>query len=149
LRTWRHYLEGSDFAVLCETDHRPLQHFLTQPQLSGRQVRWQTFLSEYNLQIAYVPGKTSTFADGLSRRPDLRLLMIGAVAPYHPWLKRVVAAYQRDPVVLDVLQRAKTQKADMFDVVSGVLYDVYDARYRVYVPNDASLRAALEQRSHF
>ena len=34
LRVWRHYLYGSDFTVHCKTDHRPLQHFLTQPNLS-------------------------------------------------------------------------------------------------------------------
>jgi hypothetical protein len=78
-----------------------------------------------------VPGKTDTFADGLSRRPDLRLQIIDAVAPYDPYLKRVIAAYQHDPVALDVLQRAKTQKGDVFDVVNGVLYAVHDARCRV------------------
>ena len=30
LRTWKHYLQGSEFSVVCQTDHRPLQAFLSQ-----------------------------------------------------------------------------------------------------------------------
>lgn len=41
LRTWRVYLYGSEFSIHCYTDHRPLQHFLTQGTLSPRQERWQ------------------------------------------------------------------------------------------------------------
>ena len=71
LRVWRHLLYIYDFQVLCTTDHRPLQHFLTPANLSPRQVRWQQFLSEYNLSVEYVRGNENTFADGLSCMPDL------------------------------------------------------------------------------
>ena len=64
LRTWRHFLLGSEFKVVCNTDHKPLQAFMEQPNLCPRQVRWQTFLSEYDFRIACVPGKTNDFADG-------------------------------------------------------------------------------------
>ena len=40
LNTWRHYLHGSQFKVIVKTDHKSLQHFKTQPTLSGRQSRW-------------------------------------------------------------------------------------------------------------
>ena len=33
-RTWHHYLYGMPFIV--RTDHRPLQYFFTQPNLSAR-----------------------------------------------------------------------------------------------------------------
>jgi hypothetical protein len=46
LRTWRPYLLGFEFSVVCQTDHKPLQAFMTQPNLSPRQVRWQSFMSE-------------------------------------------------------------------------------------------------------
>jgi RNase H-like domain found in reverse transcriptase len=45
LRTWRHYLSGSQFSALCQTDHRPLQAFLQQTS-SARQVRRQQYSSE-------------------------------------------------------------------------------------------------------
>ena len=107
LRTWRHYLLNSDFTVSCRTDHRPLQHFLGQSTLSGRQVRWQQFLSEFNIEISYVRGAENHFADGLTRRPDLRLMIIGAVAPYDPWLQRIKQAYSLDPVA-DKLYKSAT-----------------------------------------
>ena len=91
LRVWRHYLYGSDFTVFCSTDHRPLQHFMTQSNLSPRQVRWQQFLSEFNLQVHYVPGSTITFADGLSRRPDIRLMLISAFVPVDDVLSEIKA----------------------------------------------------------
>ena len=50
LRKWRHLLFGSEFSVVCKTDHRPLQHFLTQSNLSPRQVRWQRYLSDNTFQ---------------------------------------------------------------------------------------------------
>jgi hypothetical protein len=106
LRVCHHLLYGSDFEVVRQTDHRPLQHFLIQANLSGRQDRWQQFLSQYNLQVAYVTGAVNTLADGLSRCPDLRLMFIGAVAPYDSRLSRIIAAYSQDPVVSKILRTA-------------------------------------------
>ena len=94
LRTRRQFVLGSEFSVVFQTDHKPLQAFMTQPNLSPRQARWQSFMSEYNL-VAYVPGKENGFADGLSRRADLLLMAIGALAPYDPWLKRISDAVGR------------------------------------------------------
>ena len=91
LRTWRHYLYNSDFVVRCRTDHKPLQHFMGQSTLSDRQVRWQQFLSEFNIEVSYVPGAENDFADGLSRRPDLRLMAVGAICAVRP----VAVACQR------------------------------------------------------
>jgi hypothetical protein len=78
VRTWRRHLEGSEFEILCITDHRPLQSFLTQSSLSGCLMMATLkkcfigllflFLSDFNLDIAYVPGPTDAFAGGLSRR---------------------------------------------------------------------------------
>ena len=33
LRTWRQFLLGSEFSVVCQTGHKPLQSFMTQPNL--------------------------------------------------------------------------------------------------------------------
>jgi hypothetical protein len=45
LKTWRCYLEGSDFTVV--TDHCPNTFFDTQVNLSKRQPRWSEFLSRF------------------------------------------------------------------------------------------------------
>jgi hypothetical protein len=52
LKTWRCYLEGSDFTVV--TDHCPNTFFDTQVNLSRRQARWLEFLSRFNFDWEYV-----------------------------------------------------------------------------------------------
>lgn len=70
LGTWRHYLLGSRFKVIVRTDHKSLQHFKTQPHLSGRQSRWKDIIANFDFDIEYVIGKDNIVADGLSRRAD-------------------------------------------------------------------------------
>jgi hypothetical protein len=83
---------------------RPLQHFMTQDTLSARQGRWQQFLSDYNLSISYTPGSVNNFADGLSRRPDFRLLV--TAAPYDPWLSKIEDAFKHDAEAVKLYNRA-------------------------------------------
>ena len=71
-KEWRHYLEGSSKPVVVHTDHRSLESFMISKQLTRRQARWSEFMSEFNIQIVYRPGKQSTKPDALSRRPDYR-----------------------------------------------------------------------------
>jgi hypothetical protein len=68
LRTWRQLLLGSEFSVISQIDHRLLQAFLAQATLSARQVRWQKFLSEVNLQITYLPGKALPYCMRITTR---------------------------------------------------------------------------------
>jgi hypothetical protein len=67
LKKWRSDLIGSEFFVY--TDHRTLENFNTQRDLSRRQLRWQEFLSQYDFTIVYIPGEDNTVADALSRVP--------------------------------------------------------------------------------
>lgn len=145
LRVWRHYLYGSAFKVICHTDHKPLQHFMTQSTLSARQVRWQQFLSEFNLQVKYIPGDTNDFADGLSRRPDLRLMFIGAIAPYDGWLSHIQTAVHQNKEARMLLNKArqgpvKVSRNSHYALHNGVLYYVRGKVHAVFVPPQGSLR---------
>jgi hypothetical protein len=71
LKVWRCYLEGAEFCVM--SDHCPLKFFMTQPNLSPRQVRWQEFFSRFTFEWVYTPGKTNP-ADAFSRRADFKTL---------------------------------------------------------------------------
>lgn len=153
LRVWRHYLYGSAFKVICQTDHKPLQHFMSQSTLSARQVRWQQFLSEFNLQVAYIPGDANEFADGLSRRPDLRLMFIGAVAPYDDWLSRIQKAVQQNKESKILLNKArqgpvKVSSDSHYALHNGVLYYVRGKMHAVYVPPQGMLRRSLLSEYH-
>ena len=55
--------------------------------LSARQVRWQSFLSEYNIEIAYIPA-TSICRWTLPQR----LCVVAAIAPYDSWLPKISEA---------------------------------------------------------
>ena len=84
LRTWRHYLQDARYQVVVQTDHQALRFFQDQPKRSPRQVRWQAFLSDYNVQIEYVKGEENPVADACSRRAELRLAAIRACADSDP-----------------------------------------------------------------
>ncbi|GJS62823.1 putative reverse transcriptase domain-containing protein [Tanacetum coccineum] len=66
LKIWRHYLYRTKCTVF--TDHKSLQHILDQKELNMRQRRWLEFLSDYDCEIRYHPGKANVVADALSRK---------------------------------------------------------------------------------
>ena len=65
IKKWRPYLDGKCTRIV--TDHRPLTHLHTQPQLSPWQVRWMEYLSTYKLEFVYRPGSDTAFPEALSR----------------------------------------------------------------------------------
>ena len=70
LKTWRHYLLHNSHPITIWTDHENLTRFKSFRKLSPRQVRWQNFLSMYNIQLQHKPGAQLIGADIMSRRPD-------------------------------------------------------------------------------
>ena len=64
---WCCYLAKSTTKVF--TDHKPLEHFQSQPKLNSRQIRWLESLADYRLEMHYRPGKHNTVPDALSRPP--------------------------------------------------------------------------------
>ena len=54
---WRPELASARQSIKVFIDDRNLKHFMTTKQLNCRQARWAEFLSEFNFQISYRPGK--------------------------------------------------------------------------------------------
>ena len=58
--------------VLVQTDHRALEHWVTENVETpsgprGRRGRWHEILSQFDLEIEYLPGAENTVADAMSR----------------------------------------------------------------------------------
>ena len=64
LMKWEDKLLEHKFTLV--TDHKGLEYFETQKNLSDRQVRWWEFLSHFNYTIMHVDGVDDKVADCLS-----------------------------------------------------------------------------------
>ena len=69
LAHWRPYLGWTKFPFTILTDHANLQYWKSPQNLNRRTARWHADLQEYDYELEYIPGKTNTVADALSR-PD-------------------------------------------------------------------------------
>jgi len=70
LKKWCVDLLGSPFFIY--TDHKTLENFNVQKDLSRHQVRWMEFMSQFNTKIVYIKGDNNTVADALSRFPSAK-----------------------------------------------------------------------------
>jgi hypothetical protein len=67
LAKWHADLLGTHIYIY--TDHKTLQNFDSQRDLSLRQARWMEYLSQYEHSITYIKGEDNTVADALSQLP--------------------------------------------------------------------------------
>ncbi|QRW20628.1 Retrotransposable element Tf2 protein [Rhizoctonia solani] len=70
LEEWRIFLEATDKPVQVFTDHWNLEYWMQARTFNRRHARWRIFLSNFNFEIHYQPGKQSGKPDALSRRSD-------------------------------------------------------------------------------
>ncbi|KAF8750905.1 hypothetical protein RHS01_09089 [Rhizoctonia solani] len=70
LEEWRIFLEATDKPVQVFTDHWNLEYWMQARTFNRRHARWRIFLSDFNFEIHYRPGKQSGKPDALSRRSD-------------------------------------------------------------------------------
>ncbi|QRW20573.1 Retrotransposable element Tf2 protein [Rhizoctonia solani] len=70
LEEWRIFLEATDRPIQVFTDHRNLEYWMQARTFNRRHARWRIFLSNFNFEIHYCPGKQSGKPNALSRRSD-------------------------------------------------------------------------------
>jgi predicted aspartyl protease/transposase InsO family protein len=152
LTKWRHIILGSKIQVY--TDNRSVQYMMTKPTLSQRQARWLDLLSEYNLEILPIRGKCNIVADALSRRPDYSLAVVSTVVGDTQFLDNVRAGYATDSTCTEIIAAlnsgtgiAETTLAH-YRVDDGLLYFRSNLNWRLYVPNDKTLREQLLAEHH-
>lgn len=54
---------------LIYTDHKTLENFAGQKDLSSRQACWMEFISQFNAKVIYIRGKDNSVADSLHNTP--------------------------------------------------------------------------------
>ena len=69
LEEWRPECEGAAYLLQLITNHKNLEYFMTKKLLNRRQARWSEFLTRFDYEIVYRPGKSNGKADALTRRP--------------------------------------------------------------------------------
>jgi hypothetical protein len=69
-RHWQPYLTGSPHKVIIYTDHATLQYWHQPHKISQRIAREVLELSEFDIELCHIPGKSNGQANALSRCPD-------------------------------------------------------------------------------
>lgn len=98
-----------------------------------------------------MPGKSNVFADGLSRRPDLRLMLVGALGGVDSFLKEICDGVQQKRVAKkywNAARSANKRSKTPYSLLHGVLYYTSDGRHRIYVPEYKNLRRRLLEQYH-
>ena len=124
LKKWRTSLLGTHFQVL--TDHRTLEYFQSQKDMSRRQMRWSMYLADFDYEITYIRGEDNTAADALSRMPD---------AIPSPMLAACALAYTRSPSSLARAVVAATldisaDESLLRDIIAGYQEDDFAKQLR-------------------
>lgn len=70
LEQWEHFLKEAKHPITILTDHANLRYFNTKRLLKDRQARWMEFLTLFDYELRYRPGRQSSAPDLLSRRID-------------------------------------------------------------------------------
>ncbi|KAF8733245.1 hypothetical protein RHS02_07386, partial [Rhizoctonia solani] len=70
LEEWQIFLEATDKPIQVFTDHCNLEYWMQAQTFNCRHACWQIFLSNFNFEIHYCPGKQSGKPDALSRQLD-------------------------------------------------------------------------------
>ena len=70
IQYWQYYLMDKKFIIY--TDHKPLEHFNIKNCQDPELREILNYISQYNLEIIYNPGKNNLEADWLSRNPVLK-----------------------------------------------------------------------------
>jgi RNase H-like domain found in reverse transcriptase len=89
LKKWRADLLGGPISIF--TDHRTLENFNTQRDLSCRQAHWQEFMAQFEMKIYYVKGEDNMVTDALSCLPGVDA-MEDIQPHYELWLQGSVNA---------------------------------------------------------
>ncbi|RDB15414.1 Transposon Ty3-G Gag-Pol polyprotein [Hypsizygus marmoreus] len=124
---WRSDLLGTHIHIY--TDHKTLENFDTQRDLSRRQARWMEYLSQYEYTIHYIAGELNTVADALSRLPD-------SCDP-HPSSSPVTAVFEirSDPTFVSDIKSGYTSDPWCKSLITDMEKNLIDEKLGIQLSN--------------
>jgi len=147
LKICRSYLYGRKLQVF--TDRKSLKYIFTIPELNLRQRRWMQLVADYDMEIAYHPGKANLVVDALSRK-RVGALRLCAVA-WEPLgleavdqadlLSRLWLAQEKDE---GLIAASKAEGSEYQFAANGTIL----VHGRVCVPKDEELRREILSEAH-
>jgi len=177
LEEWRPECEGAAYRLQLITDHKNLEYLMTKKLLKCRQAQSSEFLTRFDYQIVYRPGKPNSKADAVTRRPgdlpeggDVRLRNMEQVvlkAQNLPEQMRFLAdspptqgchsisnlmteAYETDPLPGKILEAIRTKSGLREVTIAECIEDRGRIWYRgnLYVPDKDELSLHIIQEHH-
>ena len=144
LKIWRHYLYGTKSTIF--TDHKSLQHILTQKELNMRQRRWVELLNDYECEIRYHPGKANVVADALSRKEYSGRRVKSLTMTIHSHLSAQIKEAQ-----LEALKQEAVANENLRGMEKNLEIKEDGARYfmnRIWTPKFGGLRDLILEEAH-
>jgi len=165
LAKWRQYLLDAKEPFEVWTDHENLKYFREPHKLNGQQARWYLKLQDYDFTLKYIPGKTNTKADILSRKDqvntkednkDVQLLKDKL------WQQKTTAEViimkgnktREEGNILKEIRRNATREKEVVQALEkrdgltweedGVVY----MKERIYVPNNKKIKEEILKENH-
>jgi hypothetical protein len=151
LKKWRADLLGGPIYVY--TDHKTLENFETQKDLSRRQLRWQEYMSQYEILITYIKGENNTVADALSRIPpdafpeekapgEGMISSVLSIALNNEFLGKIKGGYKSDPFCIKIASNVNSVPG--IKRVNGLWY----LGSRLLIPCCPDIRETLFRLAH-
>ncbi|KAF8752476.1 hypothetical protein RHS01_07693 [Rhizoctonia solani] len=150
LEEWRIFLEATDKPIQVFTDHRNLEYWMKAQTFNRRHAQWRIFLSNFNFEIHYRPGKQLGKPDALSRRSDY------IDAPQEPEIMLPAKVFANtSEEELEIVTEFLTEDADNAPPSIRKAYRDYDweeellwYRGKLVVPDSESLKERILKEFH-
>ena len=165
LAKWRQYLLDAVETFEIWMDHKNLKYFWEPHKLNGRQARWYLKLQDYDFTLRYIPGKTNTKADILSRKDqvntkeDNKDVQLLKEEIWSRWTTVKITMIGRKTTVgeCDILKEIWKNNIREKEIIQalekqdGLTWEEDRVVYmeeRIYVPNNNKIKEEILQENH-
>lgn len=142
VKYWQQWLIGKKFTVF--SDHKPLENMNLKARTDEELGEMTYYLSQYDFDIKYIPGKDNVEADSLSRNP-----VIEPIENTEEILKTTnlikITEIKTDQKENKILRKTKTK----FTEVDGLVYKVVKNKKKIVLSEKLSLELIKEIHSEW